>query len=55
MLLGAPKLPDFHRVARFGPGYHQKLPTLTFLTNLWQKSVKNLEKNYFHRVARIKP
>ena len=27
----APKLPDFHRVARFGPEYPQKLPIWRFL------------------------
>ena len=27
----APKLPDFHRVARFGPEYPQKLPSWHFL------------------------
>ena len=27
----APKLPDFHRVARFGPEYPQKFPIWRFL------------------------
>ena len=38
MLYRAPKLPDFYRVARFGPGYPQKLLNLALLKIFWQKS-----------------
>ena len=36
----APKLPDFHRVARFGPEYPQKLPIWRFLPIFGKKKSK---------------
>ena len=53
-LLGAPKLPDFNRVARFGSGYPQKLPILAFF-NKFMAKISQKSGNYFHRVARSGP
>ena len=53
MLYRAPKLQDFHSVARFGPGYPQKCQFWLFYQFLAKVSQKS--GNAFHRVVRFRP
>ena len=52
--LGASKLPDFHSVARFGPGYSKKKTNFDIFGQFLAKINQKYRKD-FHRVARFEP